>query len=61
MDIAALATSMSHANLMQSVSIAVTDKAMEMQQMQVEQLITTMDTVQNAPHPYLGASIDISI
>jgi len=61
MDIAALATSMSHANLMQNVSIAVADKAIEMQQNQVDQMIEIMETAQSAPHPYLGVNLDISI
>ena len=60
-DIASLAISMNQAQLMQNVSIAVAGKAMEMQQMQAEQLVEVMETSQPAAHPYLGASIDISI
>lgn len=61
MDIASLSISMNQAKLMQSVSIAVADKAMDMQKMQVEQLVEVMETSQPAAHPYLGASIDISV
>lgn len=61
MDIASLSISMNQAKLVQSVSIAVAGKAMEMQQMQAEQLVEVMETSQPAAHPHLGASIDISI
>lgn len=61
MDIASLSISMNQAKLMQSVSIAVADKAMEIQQTQAEQLVEVMETSQPAVHPYLGASVDISI
>ena len=60
MDIAALAISMSQAQLMQNVSLAVTDKAMEAQQMQGQQLAEMMKTAA-VPHPNLGQKIDISI
>ena len=60
MDIAALAITMSQAQLMQNVSLAVTDKVMETQQMQGQQLTEMMKTA-DAPHPNLGQKIDISI
>ncbi len=60
MDIAALAMTMSQAQLMQNVSLAVTDKVMETQQMQGQQLAEMMKTA-DAPHPNLGQKIDISI
>ena len=61
MDIASLAISMNQAKLMQTVSIAVADKAMDLQQMQAEQLVEVIEASQPATHPYLGASIDFSI
>ena len=60
MDIAALATSMSHVNLMQSVSFAVADKAIQLQEKSMDQMIEIMETGRSAPHLYLGVSIDVS-
>lgn len=57
MDIAALSISMSQAQLMQNVSLAVVNQAMEVQQQNTEQLVDMMD----APHPTLGNVIDIQI
>ena len=57
MDIAALSISMNQAQLMQSVSLAVTKQAMEFQQQTTQQLTEITD----APHPTAGHTIDISI
>ena len=58
MDIAALSIAMSQSQLMQNVSLAVTNKVLETQQQQAQQLTELMV---DAPHPSLGQSIDISI
>lgn len=57
MDIAALAMSMKHADLMQNVSLAMTKKTMEFQQEKAEQLLEVID----ASHPIVGKTIDISV
>ncbi|MBD8032131.1 MULTISPECIES: YjfB family protein [Solibacillus] len=57
MDIAALAISMKQADLMQTVSLAVTKQSMEFQEQSIEQLIEVMDV----SHPTLGHTIDVSI
>ncbi|MER2028150.1 MAG: YjfB family protein [Solibacillus sp.] len=57
MDIAALAMSMKHTELMQEVSLAMTKKTMEFQQQNAEQIIEVID----ASHPILGKTIDISV
>lgn len=61
MDIASLSISMNQAKLMQSVSIAVAGKAMEIQQMQVSELVEVMENSQPVTHPHIGTNIDISI
>ena len=60
MDIAALSISLNEVQLMQQVSIAVTQQSMEMQQQQSTQIVEAMQTV-NVQHPTLGNAIDISI
>ncbi|KGR83397.1 YjfB family protein [Lysinibacillus odysseyi] len=60
MDIAALSITMSQAQLMQNVSLAVAGKVMETQQMQIQQVTEMMESM-DAPHPDLGQKIDISI
>ncbi|MFF5994487.1 YjfB family protein [Lysinibacillus sp. KU-BSD001] len=60
MDIAALSIAMNQSQLMQNVSLAVSDMAMEQQQVQTQQMVETMQSV-DAPHPTLGKAIDISI
>ncbi|WP_458415014.1 YjfB family protein [Schinkia sp. CFF1] len=62
MDIAALSTAMSQANLGQQVGIALTKKVMETAQVNATALTEMLkaSTVQ-APHPTLGKHIDISI
>lgn len=57
MDIAALAMSMKHIELMQDVSLAMTKKTVEFQQQNAEQIIEVID----ASHPILGKTIDISV
>ena len=57
MDIAALAMSMKHTELMQDVSLAMTKKVMEFQQENAEQIVEVIDT----SHPVLGKTIDISV
>lgn len=57
MDIAALAMSMKHAELMQGVSLALTKKTMEFQQENAEQIVEVID----ASHPILGKTIDFSV
>lgn len=61
MDIASLSIYMNEVKVMQQVSIAVTAQAMEMQQTQAQQLINVLETPEQATHPYLGATIDLSI
>lgn len=60
MDIAALSITMSQTQLMQNVSLAMAGKVMETQQMQGQQMMEMMKTV-DAPHPHLGQNMDISI
>lgn len=60
MDIAALSISLHQAQLMQQVSLAVTNTAMEMQQQQVSSIVETIST-SDVQHPTLGNTIDISI
>ncbi|HYK74710.1 MAG TPA: YjfB family protein [Pseudoneobacillus sp.] len=55
MDIAALSIGMSQASLSQSVGIALTKKVMETSEQNNIQLLKMME----APHPYLGQSIDV--
>ncbi len=57
MDIAALAMSMKQAQVMQTVSLAVTKQAMEFQQQSTEQVLEILD----APHPTSGHTIDVSV
>lgn len=57
MDIAALAMSMKHTELIQDVSLAMTKKMMEFQQENAEQIVEVID----ASHPVLGKTIDISV
>ena len=59
MDIAALSTQLAQVNVMQQVSLAVTEMAMDAQTNMTAQLVEAMET--SAPHPTLGQSIDISI
>jgi hypothetical protein len=58
MDIAALSIGMSQSQLQQSVSLAVTKKAMDNSETQSNGLLQLMNTA-SAPHPTLGKSIDI--
>lgn len=60
MDIAALSIAMSQSQLMQNVSLAVANKVMETQQLQVQQITELTESI-DAPHPNLGQMIDISI
>ena len=57
MDIAALAMSMKHTDLMQDISLTMTKKMMEFQQENAEQIVEVID----ASHPILGKTIDISV
>ena len=57
MDIAALSMALSQQQLLQSVSFAVTDMAMDVQQQSTDQLMEMID----APHPTLGSVVDISV
>jgi len=55
LDIAALSVSMHQASLGQSVSIALTKKALDNTQQNATQMIEMLQ----APHPTLGNSIDL--
>ena len=57
MDIAALAMSVKHNELMQNVSLTMTKKAMDFQQDNAKQIVEVI----NASHPILGKTIDISV
>lgn len=59
MDIAALSTQLAQMNLMQNVSLAVTDMAMETQKEMTAQLVESFEA--SAPHPTSGHNIDISV
>lgn len=57
MDIAALAMSVKHNELMQNVSLTMTKKVMDFQQDNAKQIVEVI----NASHPILGKTIDISV
>ncbi|EKB45810.1 hypothetical protein B857_01426 [Solibacillus isronensis B3W22] len=57
MDIAALAMSAKHNELMQNVSLTMTKKAMDFQQDNAKQIVEVI----NASHPILGKTIDIYV
>lgn len=57
MDIAAIAMSMKHNELMQNVSLTMTKKAMDFQQDNAKQIVEVI----NASHPILGKTIDIYV
>ncbi|BAK15793.1 hypothetical protein JOC25_000905 [Solibacillus kalamii] len=57
MDIAALAMSVKHNELMQNVSLTMTKKAMDFQQDNAKQIVEVI----NASHPILGKTIDIYV
>ena len=59
MDIAGLSAVMSQNNLQQQVSLSVTKMALNVQKDQGA-LIASLAGQTPAPHPYLGASVDIS-
>lgn len=54
MDIAALSMGLSQANLAQNVGVALTKKAMDQSEQNMDSLLKIM-----APHPTLGNQIDI--
>ena len=57
MDIAALAMSVKHNELMQNVSLTMTKKAMDFQQDNAKKIVEVI----NASHPILGETIDIYV
>ena len=57
MAIAALSMAMSYSNVMQSVNISLMDKAMEAQDIQVQQLVEMME----AAAPPSGHQLDIRV
>ena len=57
MDIAALAMSVKHNELLQNVSLTMTKKAMDFQQDNAKQIVEVI----NASHPILGKTIDIYV
>lgn len=59
MDIAALSTQLAQMNVMQNVSLAVTEMAMDAQTEMTAQLVESFEA--SAPHPTSGHTIDISI
>lgn len=63
MDIAAMSTMMSQANVRMEASIAIMDQIKNVAEMQGEQLIEMMQqsNTQTVPHPTLGQTIDISV
>lgn len=61
MDIAALSTQLAQVNLMQNVSLAVTNMAMDAQQQMSTDLVESLETSVPASHPTLGQTIDISV
>lgn len=61
MDIAALSTQLAQVNLIQNVSLAVTNMAMDAQQQMSTDLVESLETSVPAPHPTLGQTIDISV
>lgn len=62
MDIAALATSLSQASLMNNVSVAVLDKTMEMNTESGESLIRMMDrSMELSVNPHIGSGIDVFV
>lgn len=63
MDIAAMSTMMSQANVRMEANIAIMDQIKNVAEMQGEQLIEMMQqsNTQTVPHPTLGQTIDISV
>lgn len=63
MDIAAMSTMMSQANVRMEASIAIMEQIKNVAEMQGEQLIEMMQqsNTQTVPHPTLGQTIDISV
>ncbi|MFL0582338.1 YjfB family protein [Solibacillus silvestris] len=57
MDIAALAMSVKHNELIQNVSLTMTKKAMDFKQDNAKQIVEVI----NASHPILGKTIDIFV
>lgn len=58
MDIAALSTAMSQANLATQVSVAVTGKVMDMAEVSGDQMVKALE---QSVQPHLGSNIDVRL
>lgn len=62
MDIAALSTALAHSDVMNSVSIAVLDKTMEMSEDLGTGLVNMIDnSMELSVNPHIGSNIDVLV